>query len=98
MYLIYVLLSISVFDEIWNIIYTLHIYISRVKLREEILQTTIKQFKIEDEMKNTEDKLWNQLLECSNALRESIILLKDKNIDIPSDLMIIVKKYCGDDI
>ena len=46
-----------------------------MKLREEILQTTIKQFKIEDEMKIEEEKLWNQLLECSNALRKSIILL-----------------------
>lgn len=69
-----------------------------MKLREEILQTTIKQFKIEDEIKNQEDMLWNQLLECSNALRKAIILLKEKNIDIPNDIMIIAKKYCGDDI
>ena len=69
-----------------------------MKLREEILQTTIKQFKIEDEIKNQEDMLWNQLLECSNALRKAIILLKEKNIDIPNDVMIIAKKYCGDDI
>ena len=69
-----------------------------MKLREEIFQTTIKQFKIEDEMKIEEEKLWNQLLECSNALRKAIILLKEKNIDIPNDIMIIAKKYCGDDI
>ena len=68
--------------------------INRKKLRQELLEITTKHFQREDEYKNQEKELMNQLLECSNALSKSITLLKRRRIDVPKEVMVVAKKYC----